>query len=140
MSSTAEIDCGDPPSVSDGNVVFVSTGMDSRATYTCDRGYRLQGSSVRTCQDNEQWSAQSQRCISTSGMWGGGGVTFIVQYIRGRGVMIRCWGHTHFCPGGVEGHASHTPHIVHTNHSSYIQGPLYPQLLCLPYTVCIYDL
>jgi CUB/sushi domain-containing protein len=61
--SCVEIDCGDPPSVSDGNVVFVSTGMDSRATYTCDRGYRLQGSSVRTCQDNEQWSAQSQRCI-----------------------------------------------------------------------------
>ena len=62
----AAIDCGSPSSISNGNVDISSTTFNSRAGYRCNTGYQLQGSSTRTCQDNEQWSGQAPQCASES--------------------------------------------------------------------------
>ena len=43
---------------------FSGTTFNSRATYTCDRGFVLSGQSVRTCQSDGEWSGRAPECKS----------------------------------------------------------------------------
>ena len=45
-----------------GAVSVTGTGVGDTATYTCDDGYELIGSSTRTCQSNGEWSESSPTC------------------------------------------------------------------------------
>ena len=64
-SRPSDVDCGQPPSLQNGQFTL-STGTigGSRATYTCFRGYRLVGSTTRTCLITGQWSQESISCQS----------------------------------------------------------------------------
>ena len=33
--------------------------------FTCDEGYKLKGSPVRTCQSNGEWSGKDTKCVRT---------------------------------------------------------------------------
>ena len=45
-----------------GAVSVTGTGIGDTATYTCDDGYELIGSSTRTCQSNGEWSDAPPIC------------------------------------------------------------------------------
>ena len=62
-SFAAVVNCGTLPEVSHGSFSLSSgTGHDSVATYSCDTGYVLEGSSTRQCQANEGWSGVQPIC------------------------------------------------------------------------------
>ena len=54
--------CGSLSNIENGRVSFPSTSVGSVATYTCNRGFELIGSSRRTCQSNGQWSGREPVC------------------------------------------------------------------------------
>ena len=56
------VDCGPLTNPRNGGVSFSSTTFNSRATYTCDRGFVLSGQSVRTCQSDGEWSGRAPEC------------------------------------------------------------------------------
>ena len=56
------IDCEHPGNVTNGMVSFDGTYLDDIATYTCNFGYELVGSSQRVCQLNETWSNMVPTC------------------------------------------------------------------------------
>ena len=60
------IDCGPLEPPANGVVQFERTVFGSVAQYQCNRGFRLQGSDVRTCQANSQWSGRQPVCIGWS--------------------------------------------------------------------------
>ena len=45
-----------------GEVDLNGTTPDSVATYSCDVGFRLNGTSTRTCQMSAQWSGSAPTC------------------------------------------------------------------------------
>ena len=45
-----------------GGVLSLSRAVGGLATYTCNPGYTLSGSSRRTCLPNEQWSGNAPTC------------------------------------------------------------------------------
>ena len=45
-----------------GEVDLNGTTPDSVATYSCDMGFRLNGTSTRTCQMSAQWSGSAPTC------------------------------------------------------------------------------
>ena len=51
--------------IANGAVNVTSRTVGSRATYTCNDGYRLQGDKQRECQRNGQWSGQEPVCRGT---------------------------------------------------------------------------
>ena len=56
------IDCGDPGTPSNGirnGSVFTFGGA---VRYECNEGYRISGSSNRTCQASEKWSGDQALC------------------------------------------------------------------------------
>ena len=57
------VDCGTPPDLPHGNVTFPDTIYRSIATYVCDKGYRLVGSSSRTCLPSSLWSTDTILCV-----------------------------------------------------------------------------
>ncbi len=52
------------------SIVYLANGRvsveGSTATYTCDTGYTLSGSSSRTCRDNGSWSSPEPLCNGRS--------------------------------------------------------------------------
>ena len=52
--------------IANGAVTVTSRTVGSRATYTCNDGYRLQGDRQRECQRNGQWSGQEPVCRGMS--------------------------------------------------------------------------
>ena len=40
--------------------------VDSVVTFSCDRGYRLQGSASRTCTTNGTWDGVNAECVGQS--------------------------------------------------------------------------
>ena len=60
------IDCGSLNPPQNGEVQFDSTVFGSIATYQCNRGFRLQGSEARTCQENSKWSGREPMCIKSA--------------------------------------------------------------------------
>ena len=66
MFSTA-VDCGTLTNPPNGQVSHTSgTTYGRRATYSCNTGYYLAGSSTRTCQATGVWSGSMPIC---QGMW-----------------------------------------------------------------------
>ena len=57
------VDCG-PLRDPDNGMVDTSRGTtyNSRATYTCDKGYNLNGTDSRICQPDGMWSAIEPVC------------------------------------------------------------------------------
>ena len=54
-------ECGYPPNLAHGQVLFTSTAEGSVATYICNEGYKLEGSSTRTCSSGN-WSDSQPFC------------------------------------------------------------------------------
>ena len=52
--------------IANGAVTVTSRTVGSRATYTCNDGYRLQGDRQRECQRNGRWSGQEPVCVGMS--------------------------------------------------------------------------
>jgi len=61
-SSALSGDCGIPDAPVNGNVSLSSTTVGHTVNYTCEQGYKLLGTSSRTCQDNGQWSGTQPSC------------------------------------------------------------------------------
>ena len=58
------VDCGPLSDPKNGKVDFDETTVSEVATYSCDRGYTLEGDSRRTCQSNGRWSGDEPVCES----------------------------------------------------------------------------
>ena len=57
------VSCGPAPKApANGQRSVSGTTFGSTVTYTCNRGYPLQGDSRRTCMANGQWSGVTTRC------------------------------------------------------------------------------
>ena len=66
-STTASVDCGHPGNIQNGTVdISEGTKLDARVYYTCDRGYRLNGLSSRTCRYDGLWNGQDPTCEGTA--------------------------------------------------------------------------
>ena len=59
----SDMSCGDPPDVNNGFRVFNSTGYNSTATYTCNKGYGLNSkNAVKRCTAKKKWEGLKPRC------------------------------------------------------------------------------
>ena len=59
-------DCGSLPNPRDGQVTFEPAGTTvfrSRAIYSCNFGFSLQGDKTRVCQADETWSGSEPKCV-----------------------------------------------------------------------------
>ncbi|XP_064386940.1 CUB and sushi domain-containing protein 1-like [Halichondria panicea] len=57
------LDCDRPPDLENGiTITPYTTTCSSAVTYSCDRGYLLEGVSSRSCQTNEEWSNETALC------------------------------------------------------------------------------
>ena len=64
LSIHSVVDCGPLSDPRSGDVDFSSTTFNSKATYSCDKGYVLVGIELRVCQANGDWSGESPTCKS----------------------------------------------------------------------------
>ncbi|KAL4228764.1 hypothetical protein ACF0H5_011806 [Mactra antiquata] len=55
-------DCGGLQNPENGIVTSEQTTLSQEATYTCDPGYTIQGTSIRICQSNGSWSDSIPTC------------------------------------------------------------------------------
>ena len=56
-------DCGGL-SLADGSVSIIDrTTVGGTATYSCDSGFKLDGTSPRTCQNDGNWSGAEPTCV-----------------------------------------------------------------------------
>ena len=62
MHASAAVDCGMLDAPMFGDINFNETTFGSNATYTCQRGYTLNGTSVRVCGGDGQWSDSAPQC------------------------------------------------------------------------------
>ena len=59
----SDMSCGDPPDVNNGFREFNSTGYNSTATYTCNKGYGLNSkNAVKRCTAKKKWEGLKPRC------------------------------------------------------------------------------
>ena len=61
------MDCGLLPNITNGMLSYNPQGQDqtlvgATATFTCNTGYTLNGSSMRTCQTGGAWSGSDPTC------------------------------------------------------------------------------
>ena len=60
------INCGEPVSITNGDVSYSSTIVDSLATYSCNNGYTLVGDSDTVkCTNSGEWEGSIPACIGT---------------------------------------------------------------------------
>ncbi|XP_062499001.1 fibrillin-2-like [Corticium candelabrum] len=57
------IDCGDLATPSQGTKSSSQTACRTTVALSCNNGFRLNGSSSRTCQNNGRWSGNSSSCL-----------------------------------------------------------------------------
>ena len=67
--SSVVVDCGGLPNITNGMLSYNPQGQDqtllgATVTYTCNTGYTLNGSSMRTCQADGTWSGSNPTCDS----------------------------------------------------------------------------
>ncbi|XP_052279424.1 CUB and sushi domain-containing protein 3-like isoform X1 [Dreissena polymorpha] len=60
--SCIPIDCGHPPSIKNGTVYASKTTFASVARFTCEEGYKVNGSNVSVCLSNGVWTNTDQEC------------------------------------------------------------------------------
>ena len=63
------VNCSSVPDLNNGMVIYNSQGQDgtlvgATVNYTCDTGYTLSGSRMRTCQANGTWTDSDPTCDS----------------------------------------------------------------------------
>ena len=56
--------CSELPNPTNGRVDQQGNRPGDRALYACTTGYELVGQSLRTCQNNGQWSGEAPSCES----------------------------------------------------------------------------
>ena len=56
------VDCGVLDDPENGEVSLTGTILGSKATYSCNSGYVLEGESTRVCQSNGKWSGEAPTC------------------------------------------------------------------------------
>ena len=60
---TSAVDCGTLTNPANGKVSYTGrTTFGQTATYSCNTGYNLVGSSTRTCQATRAWSGSAPTC------------------------------------------------------------------------------
>ena len=57
------MDCGDLESPLFGEVNVINTTFESVANYTCQRGYSINGTSIRLCGGDGLWLDAMPQCI-----------------------------------------------------------------------------
>ena len=57
------VDCGLLVAPVFGEVNITDTTFGSLANYSCQRGYNINGTSMRVCEDTGQWSHSMPQCI-----------------------------------------------------------------------------
>ena len=57
------VDCGLLVAPVFGEVNITDTTFGSFANYSCQRGYNINGTSMRVCEDTGQWSHSMPQCI-----------------------------------------------------------------------------
>ena len=63
FSTIANVDCGHPGNIQYGTVnASEGTKLHARIYYTCDREYKLNGPSYRTCSSHGTWSGSEPIC------------------------------------------------------------------------------
>ena len=49
------IDCGNPPIISAGSLIYTNTTFGSRANVQCNEGYIVNGNNLYTCEASRNW-------------------------------------------------------------------------------------
>ena len=62
VPSCVRIHCPDPGHVEHGHVILNGTAFEDSISYTCRRGYTLQGNAARTCLSNTSWTGSPPLC------------------------------------------------------------------------------
>ena len=67
--SSVVVNCGLFPNLTNGTMSYSAQGLDqtlvgATVTYTCNTGYRLNGSMMHTCQADGTWSGSDPTCDS----------------------------------------------------------------------------
>ena len=57
------IDCGSLSTPTNGDQTTTGSLLDDTADFSCDYGYKLDGSDTRTCQSNCEWSGTATSCV-----------------------------------------------------------------------------
>ncbi len=52
------IDCGAPPTISDGSRTLAGTTLGETATYSCNSGFSISGSAIITCLASGSWEPE----------------------------------------------------------------------------------
>ena len=60
------IDCGDPGTLSNGSRTGSVFTFGGTVRYRCNQGYKLSGSSIRTCEASGRWSGDKAVCKGRS--------------------------------------------------------------------------
>ena len=58
------VECGPPPNITNGQVTYSGITYQSVANYSCEAGYRLEGSEFKSCQDSLLWTPTDTACNS----------------------------------------------------------------------------
>ena len=78
------------PKLSDprnGDVDLTGLRVGSKASYSCDRGFKLRGNQVRHCQSNGRWTRQDPSCQS---------IIFIKRHLKKNVIIIiHCRDHSY---------------------------------------------
>ena len=56
------VDCGNPPPITNGMVIFTNTTFGSTATYSCDIYYTLTGDMTWVCEADGLYSGSEPTC------------------------------------------------------------------------------
>ena len=57
------IDCGALSTPTNGDQTTTGTLLDDTADFSCNAGYKLDGSDTRTCQSDCEWSGTATSCV-----------------------------------------------------------------------------
>ncbi|KAJ8038755.1 CUB and sushi domain-containing protein 1 [Holothuria leucospilota] len=55
--------CGHPGNIQHGEIEGSAFIFNTSVTYACDRGYKIQGTAIRHCQADQEWSGNLPQCI-----------------------------------------------------------------------------
>ncbi|XP_006809694.1 sushi, von Willebrand factor type A, EGF and pentraxin domain-containing protein 1-like [Neolamprologus brichardi] len=66
VPSCRPIECSVPKQITNGKVVYTKLQFDHSATYSCNRGYRLQGTKTVRCLASGEWDIEPPACVQIS--------------------------------------------------------------------------